>query len=130
MRAGAKIAFARKLRGHLTPAEGLLWSRLRRQQVGGFRFRRQHPIGPYIADFACIEARLVVELDGISHGAPQFRADMTRMDFMESLGWRVVRFSNGAVRADVNNVAEGLLVVCLERVRALPPPSALLTPPP
>jgi hypothetical protein len=67
---------ARALRRGTTDAERALWSRLRRRQLGGFRFRRQHPIDRYIADFVCPEARLIIELDG-AHHLRQF----------ESVGW-------------------------------------------
>ncbi|MEQ8179985.1 MAG: DUF559 domain-containing protein, partial [Amphiplicatus sp.] len=59
---------ASALRKNMPPAEKRLWSFIRRQQLGGFKFRRQHTIGPYVADFACAEAKLVIELDGGQHG--------------------------------------------------------------
>ncbi|MDI1284993.1 MAG: endonuclease domain-containing protein [Reyranella sp.] len=59
--------FARSLRKNATDAEQRLWAHLRRRQVGGYRFRRQRPIGPYVCDFVCLEARMVVELDGGQH---------------------------------------------------------------
>jgi very-short-patch-repair endonuclease len=58
------IHFARKLRSNLTDAERRLWSRLRRRQLSGFKFRRQHPVGIYVCDFICLEAAVIVELDG------------------------------------------------------------------
>jgi very-short-patch-repair endonuclease len=61
------LNYARNLRQNLTGAERLLWSPLRRRQLGGNRFRRQHMIGTYICDFACVEAQLVIELDGSQH---------------------------------------------------------------
>lgn len=73
MREIEKKAMARRLRKKLTSAEALMWWRLRRE-YGDWRFRRQHPIGPYIADFACVEARLAVEIDGATHGTAEERA--------------------------------------------------------
>ena len=67
--AGSAVSNARTLRRSMTGVELLLWSRLRRQQLGGNRFRRQAPIGPYIVDFACFQARLLIEIDGPSHDA-------------------------------------------------------------
>jgi very-short-patch-repair endonuclease len=61
------IHFARKLRRDLTEAERRLWGHLRRRQLDGFKFRRQHPFGIYVCDFICLEARLIVELDGSQH---------------------------------------------------------------
>jgi very-short-patch-repair endonuclease len=65
---------ARTLRRTMTDFEVRLWANLRRNQLGGFHFRRQHTIGPYIADFACLDAKLVIELDGAQHGLEQERA--------------------------------------------------------
>ena len=64
MREGAKTQYARHLRKHMTETETRLWFHLRRNQLGGFRFRKQHPIGPFIADFVCLEKQLIVEIDG------------------------------------------------------------------
>jgi len=86
------IASARRLRREATRAERRVWSFLR-QRPGGLKFRRQHPIGPYVADFACAEARLVVELDGASHlEAGAAEQDQRRTAWLEAEGWRVVRF--------------------------------------
>jgi len=85
---------ARDLRRKLTAAETILWSRLR-HGVGGMRFRRQHPIGPYIADFACIRARLVVEVDGATHGSDaERRHDARRERYLRSRSWQIVRITN------------------------------------
>ncbi len=82
--------FARKLRHNGTDAERALWFHLRDRRLGGLKFRRQHPIGPYTVDFACVEARLIVELDGGQHLEVRSR-DAARTAFLESLGWRVIR---------------------------------------
>ncbi|MED5551045.1 MAG: endonuclease domain-containing protein, partial [Pseudomonadota bacterium] len=96
---------ARQLRTSMTDAEMILWSRLRRRQIDGFKIRRQHPIGPYIADFACAEAKLVIEVDGEAHGSPQELAhDRRRTRFMESRGWRVIRCYNVEVYSNLDGV--------------------------
>src|SRR5215213_6293447 len=82
---------ARQLRSNMTDAELLLWRELRRGAFG-WRFRRQFPIPPYIADFACVEARLIIELDGGQHAAAG--GDMPRDGVLRRRGWRVVRFWN------------------------------------
>ena len=99
------IHFARKLRANLTEAERLLWSRLRRRQLADSKFRRQHPIGPYVCDFACIEKSVIVELDGSQHldKAPY---DFRRDAFLRSKGFRILRFWNGDVLSQPDNVGE------------------------
>ncbi|WP_418321332.1 endonuclease domain-containing protein [Piscinibacter sakaiensis] len=86
---------ARALRSHSTDAERILWFHLRDRRLGGFKFRRQHPVGPFFADFVCIEGRLVVELDGGQHfesGAAE--ADRQRTSLINQLGFAVVRFTD------------------------------------
>lgn len=95
MREGQKTGFARRLRRQLTDAERRLWAHLRNRALMGWKFRRQHPIGPYIADFACIEARLVIELDGGQHlGSTR---DAARTAALQAGGYRVIRFWNNDV---------------------------------
>jgi very-short-patch-repair endonuclease len=84
---------ARRLRRESTDAERALWHALRRNALG-VSFRRQHPIPPYVADFACVEARIVVEVDGGQHGGPR---DTMRDAAMRAAGWRVLRFWNDEV---------------------------------
>jgi len=97
--------FARSLRKHATDPERLLWSRLRRRQLDGFRFRRQRAFGPYVCDFICLEAKLIVELDGSQH-VEQMNYDARRDDFMRSYGYRIVRFWNGDVISQTDIVVE------------------------
>jgi very-short-patch-repair endonuclease len=99
------IHFARKLRQNLTEAERRLWGRLRRRQLDGYKFRRQHPIGIYVCDFICLEARVVVELDGSQH-LDQAPHDLHRDAFLRAQGFRVRRFWNGDVLARTENVLE------------------------
>ena len=83
---------ARRLRQSLTGPEVGLWGHLRRRQLGGFRFRRQHPIGPYILDFYCPEARLAVEIDGPGHDHPdQIRHDALRDEWLAAHRIRTLR---------------------------------------
>src|SRR5215468_3506904 len=77
-------------------AERICWDLLRGRKLHGLKFRRQHPIGPYFADFACVSKKLVIEIDG-HHHADQMEADMRRTALMESQGWRVVRFGANEV---------------------------------
>jgi very-short-patch-repair endonuclease len=86
---------ARALRHSSTDAERLLWSRLRDRGLAGYKFRRQHPIGAFFADFACIEAKLVVELDGGQHfDAESALSDVRRTALLAEHGFHVLRFSN------------------------------------
>jgi very-short-patch-repair endonuclease len=105
---------ARENRHHPSPVEAKLWKVLRNHNVDGRKFRRQHPIGPYIVDFYCHEARLVVELDGRSHDA-QMAYDAARTAWLESQGCRVIRFSNMQVMQDVVSVVKGIRLACEER---------------
>ncbi len=96
---------ARELRENQTDAERLLWSRLRGRQLAGFKFRRQHPVPPFIVDFACIEARLIVELDGGQH-AENASADARRTACIEREGFRILRFWNNEVLGNLEGVLE------------------------
>jgi very-short-patch-repair endonuclease len=89
----------------MTDAEVRLWLRLRGEQIEGYRFRRQVPIGPYVADFACLKARLVVEVDGGQH-AEEVERDQKRTDWLASWGFRVLRFWNGEVLQQTDGVVE------------------------
>ena len=107
---------ARRLRETPTDAEKKLWSRLRENQVGGFRFRRQQPIGDYVVDFFCPDTNLIVEVDGGQHAETIGRDDM-RTGWLESKGYRVVRFWNDEVLGNIDGVVERIH----EALRALPP---------
>ena len=102
--ATSRIKRARSLRSRMTDAEKLLWSKLRANQVVGMRFRRQEPIGPYIVDFVCREASLIVEVDGGQHAASE--TDVARDRFLRNGGFRVVRFWNNDVLANVAGVLQ------------------------
>lgn len=100
---------ARQLRRNATDAEIRLWSRLRRKQLAGFRFRRQHPLGSYIVDFFCPEARLIVEVDGGQHGEENAH-DARRTEWLEARGYRVARFWNNEVLSNTDGVLTAILV--------------------
>lgn len=87
----------------MTPPEVILWVELRARKLGGFKFRRQHPMGPYIADFYCHEARLVVEVDGATHDG-QGAKDRRRDEWMRQQGVAVLRISASEVSKDLNSV--------------------------
>lgn len=95
MRNGANTSFARGLRRNMTAAETLLWFHLRRRQIADLRFRRQHPVGRYIVDFVCVDARLVAELDGSQH--LDSISDPLRDAWLRSQDFRVLRFWNDDV---------------------------------
>ena len=104
---------ARPLRNAMTRAEMALWARLKGRQLGGHKFRRQHPIDDYVADFACIDAHLIVEVDGSVHDGNEAQAtDAMRTRNLLALGWKILRFNNDAVlyRTDevLNDIASRL----------------------
>jgi very-short-patch-repair endonuclease len=136
------LARAREMRHPQTPAESRLWSRLRNAQLGGFKFRRQHPIDRFIADFYCAACRLVIEIDGDSHAA-QAEYDVARTAWLNELprrkrrgitsflgkriaasrevsdpigknerGYRVIRFANRDVERNLKAVLEAILAEC------------------
>lgn len=92
----------------MTKAERILWSALSGRKCGGRKFRRQHPIEPYIVDFDCAEANLVVELDGESHEHRQ-GYDRRRDLYLEELGLRIMRVTNDDVLDNLDGVAEAIL---------------------
>jgi len=99
---------ARALRANQTDAEARLWTGLRDRRLAGAKFRRQVAIGPYIADFTCFAARLIVELDGGQH-AHDANADAARTARLEGQGFRVLRFWNNDVLANTEGVLERIL---------------------
>ena len=96
---------ARELRKKCTDAERLLWYHLRGRRLAGFKFRRQVVIAPYIVDFLCLETWLIIEADGGQH-LEQGESDRKRTLFLESLGYRVVRFWNHEILANTDDVLE------------------------
>ena len=99
-----------KMRDAPTPAEDALWEALKMKKLGGYRFRRQHVMGPYIADFYCPQARLIIEADGVSHNGRE-REDETRDAWMTSLGLKILRFTNEEILWDFEVVKRKILSV-------------------
>jgi very-short-patch-repair endonuclease len=100
-------AFARELRTNMTDAEKRLWWLVRNRQLDGHKFRRQHPIGVFVADFVCVERRLIIELDGGQHAGSA--DDARRTAWLEDHGWRVIRFWNNDVLTGTEDVLEMIL---------------------
>jgi very-short-patch-repair endonuclease len=99
---------ARKLRRDQTDVEAVLWKRLRSRQIAGVKFRRQHPVGPYIVDFCCIECRLIIEVDGGQHSKRE-NSDLKRTAFLQRSGDRVLRFWNNEVSTNMEGVLSEIL---------------------
>jgi len=114
----------RLLRRTMTEAEKLLWSRLRDRRLEGFKFKRQEWVGPFIADFLCWEARLIVEVDGSQHGDAS-RYDEDRDIYLAKEGFRVLRFWNNEVMHDLDAVLNSVRAHLLNRV---PSPSHAAAP--
>ena len=110
---GNAMRSARRLRHNMSLPEMLLW-RLLRQVRRDIRFRRQHPLGPYLADFYCPSAKLVVEIDGGFHNHSR-HADERRDTYLRSLGLRVLRIPASDVLADPEAIADALLRLCERR---------------
>jgi len=102
---------ARQLRQPQTPAEAKLWQHLRRKQLGGLKFRRQHSIGCFIVDFYCAEHRLVIEVDGDVH-AMQEEYDSARTEWLQDRGYRVIRFTNDEIHRQLPTVLEAIMAAC------------------
>jgi very-short-patch-repair endonuclease len=96
---------ARRLRTDATEAEQKLWSRLRKKQLSGFMFRRQYSIGPFFADFVCLDANLIIEVDGSQH-ADQEKQDESRSEFLRDAGYKVLRFWNYEVLGELDHVVQ------------------------
>ncbi len=113
-----QLAFARKLRREDTKAEEILWNSLKSSQLDGLKFRRQVPIGIYVVDFLCIRHRLIIELDGVVHEAPeQITHDARRDAWLRIKGYTILRIHNDLVIAGGN--------IPLEMIRkAIPSPAS------
>ena len=104
---------AARLRRERTDVEHIIWLAVRNRRLGGFKFREQHTIGDYyVVDFVCIEAMLVVEIDGSQHDPV---SDAPRTAFLESKGYRVMRFWNSAVIENREGVLETILAALIVR---------------
>jgi very-short-patch-repair endonuclease len=113
---------AKQLRQTMTRAETLLWRYLKANRIDGLGFRRQVPIRNYIADFACLSAKLIVELDGESHDFEERqKADQGRDAFFVSEGFQVLRFTNEQVTSNLEGVVEVIRQTAASRVCGSPP---------
>jgi very-short-patch-repair endonuclease len=109
---------ARLLRKNQTIAERTLWQKLRNRGLNQYKFRRQVPVGPYIVDFICLSARLIVEIDGGQH-AVQEDYDKARDAFLRRNGYHVLRFWNNQVLENLEEVLESLTLTLSQREREL-----------
>ena len=122
MRVMSQISRARELRKQSTDAERLLWSRLRNRRLMGLKFKRQSPIGRYIVDFVCRERNLVVEIDG-GHHQEQEASDLSRTEWLNSRGFRVIRYWNNQVLDDMDSVLESIRMTLEAGTSPSPQPS-------
>jgi very-short-patch-repair endonuclease len=107
---------AKRMRSDMTEAELKLWNAIRASRLMGLKFRRQMPIGNYIVDFVCPTHRVIVELDGSHHADDDtVSSDAKRTEFLQNLGWQVVRFWNHDVLNDIDNVCQHIWILCNER---------------
>ena len=101
---------AKHLRKNMTETEKILWQAIRNRKISGFKFRRQHPVGQFIVDFYCVEARLVIEVDGEIHNKSEAKErDANRTAELESLGLKVLRFQNQEVDENIERVIEMII---------------------
>jgi very-short-patch-repair endonuclease len=120
---GLSFTRAKAFRKALTPPEFRLWQVLRRDRVGKIKFRRQHPVGPYILDFYCAAAKLAIEIDGAVHNEPkQIAHDRRRTAWLHERGVRVVRLSAVSVMTDQAAVVDFIYDVVRSRLAEESPP--------
>jgi very-short-patch-repair endonuclease len=117
---------ARQLRSRATDAERLLWWFLRSFKRGGVHFRRQTPFERYTVDFVCHRAKLIVELDGSQHAQTNRQHDAARTAFLESRGYRVIRFWNTDLFDDSRAIAGQIFAEARARISPAPPPGSPL----
>ncbi len=116
--------FVKESRGNPTEAEDALWQMLRGKKLEGYKFRRQHIIGSYIADFICLKAKLIIEVDGLIHQLPDSKVnDEERTAWLKQKGFKVVRFTNEEVIGDTENVLAKILkeLAIIQRAALIPP---------
>lgn len=104
---GRLTSVARKLRNDSTAAERKLWSRIRREQIDGFKFRRQVVLGPFVVGFACLEARLILEVDGATHSTEaELTRDAARAARLSAMGFAMLRFADDDVFREIDGTVE------------------------
>src|SRR4051812_29898031 len=100
----------KRLRNELPPAEARLWTHLQGRQADGYKFRRQYGVGPFVIDFYCPGLKLAIEIDGFSHADESVEIrDRDRQAYIESLGIRVIRFTNAQIYESIEGVVESIL---------------------
>jgi very-short-patch-repair endonuclease len=105
------LARARTLRHEATAAEKILWHHLRNRQLDNYKFSRQEPIGPFIADFVCRAKKLIIEIDGVTHEtAEELAHDVARTEFLVRQGYRLIRFKNEDIFGDLGPVLEKIVL--------------------
>ncbi|MDP2982435.1 MAG: DUF559 domain-containing protein [Candidatus Latescibacter sp.] len=115
------IEIARKLRLEMTEAETLIWSHINNKQIDGFRFRNQHPIGRYIADFYCHDLKLIIEIDGGIHNECK-EYDGNRDGYLQAGGYTILLFTNNQVTSEIDSVLETIRTKAREISISSPPP--------
>jgi very-short-patch-repair endonuclease len=119
------VPAARDLRARPTPAEEILWAKLRGRRLAGLKFRRQHPVGQFVVDFCCPDRRLVIELDGAVHLLPnQRQRDAERETLLAAAGYTILRFPNTAVHDDLPTI-----LATIQATAEVQPPSPPAAPP-
>ena len=103
-------AIAKALRKRLTDAERLLWRHLRNRELGGWKFKRQYPVGPFIVDFICVEKNVVIEVDGGQHAENEDQ-DIQRSAYLNKMGYRILRFWNNQVLEETESVLEAIFAI-------------------
>jgi very-short-patch-repair endonuclease len=112
---------ARALRQRMTDAERLLWRHLRNRELGGWKFRRQYPVGPFIVDFICVEKNVVIEVDGGQH-AENEEQDIQRSAYLNKMGYQVVRFWNNQVLQETEAVLTAIFAILANGKQNSPSP--------
>ena len=110
---GKMTDICRTLREDMTESENILWDELKNRKLGGYKFRRQHPIDRFVADFYCSNARLIIEIDGPIHiGREKREYDELREEALKSRDLRIIRFAAKEVEEDIENVKRDILKAC------------------
>jgi very-short-patch-repair endonuclease len=105
----------------MTDAERLLWRHLRNRELGGWKFRRQYPVGPFIVDFICVEKNVVIEVDGGQH-AENEAMDLQRSAYLHKMGYRVLRFWNNEVLQEIEAVLTAIFAILAHGKQNSPSP--------
>jgi very-short-patch-repair endonuclease len=105
----------------MTDAEIVLWRHLRNRELGGWKFKRQYPVGPFIVDFICVEKNIVIEVDGGQH-AENEELDLQRSAYLSKMGYRVLRFWNNEVLQETEAVLEAIFAILANGKQNSPSP--------